>query len=52
MTTDGARRLMRTLSDQADVPDIDSENGEYLELHGGRRGAGDTLVREVGWEHA
>jgi integrase len=22
------------------------------ELHGGRRGAGDTLVREVGWEQA
>jgi integrase len=52
ITTDGARRLMRTLSEKADVPDIDSENGEYLELHGGRRGAGDTLVREVGWEQA
>ena len=52
ITTDGARRLMRTLSEQADVPGIDSENGEYLELHGGRRGAGDTLVREVGWEQA
>ena len=52
ITTDGARRLMRTLSEKADVPGIDSENGEYLELHGGRRGAGDTLVREVGWEQA
>ena len=52
ITTDGARRLMRTLSANADVPGIDSENGEYLELHGGRRGAGDTLVREVGWEQA
>ena len=52
ITTGGARRLMRTLSERADIPDIDSENGEYLELHGGRRGAGDTLVREIGWEHA
>ena len=52
ITTDGARRLMRTLSANADVPGIDSANGEYLELHGGRRGAGDTLVREVGWEQA
>ena len=33
-------------------PDLDTEAGEYLELHGGRRGAGDTLVREVGWEAA
>ena len=52
LTTDGARRLMRTLSANADIPGIDLENGEYLELHGGRRGAGDTLVREVGWEQA
>jgi integrase len=52
ITTDGARRLMRTLSEKADVPGIDTESGEYLELHGGRRGAGDTLVREVGWEQA
>jgi integrase len=52
ITTDGARRLMRTLSENTDVPGIDTENGEYLELHGGRRGAGDTLVREAGWEQA
>jgi integrase len=52
ITTDGARRMMRILSAKADVPGIDVENGEYLELHGGRRGAGDTLVREVGWEQA
>jgi integrase len=52
ITTDGARRLMRTLSEKAEVPRIDADNGEYLELHGGRRGAGDTLVREVGWEQA
>ena len=29
-----------------------TESGEYLELHGGRRGAGDTLVREIDWETA
>jgi integrase len=52
ITTDGARRLMQTLSQNADIPGINTENGEYLELHGGRRGAGDTLVREVGWEQA
>ena len=52
ITTDGARRLMRTLSEKADIPGINTEEGEYLELHGGRRGAGDTLVREVGWEQA
>lgn len=52
ITTDGARRLMRRLSEEADVPGIDTEAGEYLELHGGRRGAGDTLVREIGWEAA
>jgi integrase len=52
ITTDGARRLMRTLSKNAEVPGIDTDNGEYLELHGGRRGAGDTLVREAGWEQA
>lgn len=52
ITTDGARRLMKRLSAEADVPDLDAESGEYLELHGGRRGAGDTLVREAGWEAA
>jgi len=43
---------MRALSEQAAVPDIDTDSGEYLELHGGRRGAGDTLAREVNWEQA
>ncbi|WP_132060870.1 tyrosine-type recombinase/integrase [Halorussus amylolyticus] len=52
LTTAGARSLMKRLSAAADVPDLDTENGEYLELHGGRRGAGDTLVREKGWEQA
>lgn len=52
MSTDGARRLMRRLTQAADVPGIDTSDGEYLELHGGRRGAGDTLVREEGIETA
>lgn len=52
ITTDGARRLMKRLSAAADVPGLNTEADEYLELHGGRRGAGDTLVREVGWEAA
>ena len=52
LSTAGARDLMKRLSAAAGVPDLDTENGEYLELHGGRRGAGDTLVREKGWEQA
>ncbi|MFC4553574.1 MULTISPECIES: tyrosine-type recombinase/integrase [Halorussus] len=52
LTTAGARTVMKRLSAAADVPGLDTENGEYLELHGGRRGAGDTLVREKGWEQA
>lgn len=52
ITTDGARRRMKRLSANADVPGLKTEAGEYLELHGGRRGAGDTLVREVGREAA
>jgi integrase len=52
LTTDGLRYLLKQLSDAADVPGLDSESGEYLEPHGGRHGAGDTLVREVGWEAA
>lgn len=52
ITTDGARSLMKRLTADAGVPGIDPSEGEYLEPHGGRRGAGDTLVREVGWEAA
>jgi integrase len=52
LTTAGGRSLMKRLSKAADVPDLNVEDGEYLELHGGRRGAGDTLVREKGWEQA
>ncbi len=52
LTTAGGRNLMKRLSKAADVPGLDTDDGEYLELHGGRRGAGDTLVREKGWEQA
>lgn len=52
LTTAGARSVMKRLSKAAEVPDLDTEAGEYLELHGGRRGAGGTLVREKGWEQA
>lgn len=48
LTTAGARELMKRLSKAADVPGLDTENGEYLELHGGRRGAGGALIRSKG----
>ena len=42
ITTDGMRSRMRTLCEDAGV-DID---GEYLKLHGARRGIGDEVFRE------
>lgn len=42
ITTDGMRSRMRTLCEDADV-DID---GEYLKLHGARRGIGDEVFRK------
>ncbi len=42
ITTDGARSIMKRLSEEADL-DID---GEYLKPHGARRGLGDQLYRE------
>jgi len=48
LTTAGARTVMQRLSRAADVPGLDTEDGEYLELHGGRRGAGGALVRTKG----
>jgi integrase len=41
LTTAGARSVMKRLTDEADI-DVD---GEYLKLHGGRRGLGDLLYR-------
>lgn len=42
LTTSGGRQLMQRLCDAADV-DIE---GQYLQLHGARRGLGDELYRE------
>ena len=52
ITTEGARSLMKRLSKVAEVPDLDLENGEYLTLHGGRRGVGEFLYRNVSHERA
>jgi len=49
LTTNGARAVMKRLSEEAG---IDAVNGEYLKPHGGRRGLGDTLYREQGSEAA
>ncbi len=46
MSTSGARTLLKRLSDEADVPELDED--EYLTLHGARRGVGETLYRERG----
>jgi len=43
LTTEGARSLMRRLTDAAGI-DVDHEAG-YLTLHGARRGLGDTIYR-------
>lgn len=43
LSTNGGRTVMKRLCDDADI-DID---GEYLKPHGGRRGAGETLYREL-----
>lgn len=48
MTTDGARRLMQRLTDEADV-DVDDD---YLTLHGARRGVGRVLALQQGADAA
>ena len=52
MTTSGARTLLKRLSKEADVPGLDLENGEYLTLHGARRGVGEALFKEHGAQRA
>lgn len=42
ITTDGARSIMKQLSEEADL----NVDGEYLKPHGARRGLGDQLYRE------
>lgn len=52
MSTSGARTLLKRLSTAAEVPGLDLEDGEYLTLHGARRGVGETLYREYGAQRA
>ncbi|NGM70530.1 tyrosine-type recombinase/integrase [Natronolimnobius sp. AArcel1] len=46
MSTSGARTLLKRLSDEAPIPDLEGDG--YLTLHGARRGVGETLYRERG----
>jgi len=48
MTTDGARSVLRRLTDAAGIA-IDHPKHEYLAPHGGRRGMGEVLVRAFGY---
>lgn len=47
--TNGGREIMKRLTDEAG---IDVSDGEYLEPHGGRRGAGEVMVRTNGYAAA
>jgi len=48
MTTDGARTVLKRLSDAADMG-IEHPRHDYLAPHGGRRGMGEVLVRAFGY---
>jgi hypothetical protein len=48
ITTDGARSILKRLSDAAEI-DIDHPKHDYLAPHGGRRGMGEVLVRAFGY---
>ncbi|ELY37796.1 tyrosine-type recombinase/integrase [Natronorubrum tibetense] len=50
INTDGARRIMRRLCEGADL-DLEGKHG-YLAPHGGRRGAGEVMVRQRGFTAA
>ncbi|MGQ3413817.1 tyrosine-type recombinase/integrase [Natrinema sp. LN54] len=52
MSTSGTRTLLKRLSKEAEVPGLDLEDGEYLTLHGARRGVGETLYKEHGAQRA
>jgi hypothetical protein len=47
-TTDGARSILRRLTDDAGI-EVDHPRHEYLAPHGGRRGMGEVLVRSFGY---
>ncbi|RLM62487.1 site-specific recombinase [Halorubrum sp. Atlit-26R] len=57
LTTDGARSIMERLwtheklAERRDELDL-TLDGDYLELHGGRRGVGEVLVRQFGYAAA
>ncbi|MFC6770099.1 tyrosine-type recombinase/integrase [Halorubrum pallidum] len=44
LTTDGARRIMKRLCDDAAI-DVDGGTHDYLAPHGGRRGISETIIR-------
>ncbi|MFB6138899.1 MAG: tyrosine-type recombinase/integrase [Halosimplex sp.] len=48
ITTDGARSVLRRVTDDADI-EIDHPRHDYLAPHGGRRGMGEVLVRAFGY---
>ena len=48
LTTDGARSILRRLTDEAGVA-VDDGKHDYLAPHGGRRGMGEVLVRSFGY---
>ncbi|WP_226482635.1 tyrosine-type recombinase/integrase [Natrinema amylolyticum] len=50
INTDGARRIMRRLCEDAEI-ELDDRHG-YLAPHGGRRGAGEVMVRQRGFTAA
>jgi integrase len=48
LTTDGARSILKRLTDDAGI-EISRSKHEYLAPHGGRRGMGEVLVRAFGY---
>jgi len=48
LTTDGARGILRRLTDAAEI-EVEHPKHEYLAPHGGRRGMGEVLVRAFGY---
>ncbi|QRV17701.1 phage integrase SAM-like domain-containing protein (plasmid) [Haloterrigena salifodinae] len=50
INTDGARRIMRRLCEEADL-ELEGKH-DYLAPHGGRRGAGEVMVRQRGFTAA
>ncbi|MFC4540369.1 tyrosine-type recombinase/integrase [Halosolutus amylolyticus] len=50
INTDGARRIMQRLCEDAEIS-LDDKHG-YLAPHGGRRGAGEVMVRQRGFTAA